>query len=600
VTQTTLDPVAQLVDSLKSLAPHVFTEGKIDFAKLRVALGDRVDDSPERYLFTWAGKHDALRLVQQPSRGTLVPLPEASVHFDDARHAFIEGDNLEVLKLLSKSYCGRVKMIFIDPPYNTGNDLLYPDDFADPLDAYLRRTGQQDACGKLLTSNPETSGRYHSAWLSMMYPRLFLARQLLRDDGVIFVSIDDHEVHNLRLLMNEVFGEEQFVTQIEWQKRYTRSNNTDRFTSVIDHIVVYARSQAFQPNLLKRDERVDQRYANPDNDPRGPWKPVPFLNPLAPARRPNLCYAITNPNTGQQTWPSAKAWRCEKAVFERYQREDRLWWGKDGTAPVPNIKRFLSEVRPGMTPTNFWGHEFAGHTDLANAEIKELFGDKRFDTPKPTRLIRRMLELATAPDSQDIVLDFFAGSCTTAQAVLELNRDDGGDRRFLCVQIAEPIHDVEFATIAALGLERIRRVLARMAHRDMGFRVFRLGRSHFRQWTEPEQSAPDRPGEQMEHFVDLLVDGWMPEHVLWEVALMEGYRLDARIERRRDFASNTVYRVRDDDRDQVLQLCLDGRLERDALQALSLTKRDLFICRDVALDDEIAGRLAQQCRLKVI
>jgi adenine-specific DNA-methyltransferase len=600
VTKTTPNPVVKLRDALHSLAPHVFSEGRIDFEKLRAALGEAVDDGPERYRLTWAGKRDALRLVHQPSRGTLVPVPESSVRFEATSHAFIEGDNLEVLKLLYKPYCGRVKMIFIDPPYNTGNDLLYPDDFTDPLDTYLRLTGQQDAGGNLFTSNPETSGRYHSAWLSMMYPRLFLARQLLRDDGVIFVSIDDHEVHNLRLLMNELFGEEQFVTQIEWQKRYTRSNNTDRFTSVIDHILVYARSGAFRPNLLKRNERADQRYANPDNDPRGPWKPVPFLNPLEPTKRPNLCYEITNPNTGQRTMPSTKAWRSEQAVFERYQRENRLWWGKDGTAPVPNIKRFLSEVRPGMTPTNFWGHEFAGHTDLANAEIKELFGDKRFDTPKPTRLVRRMLELATAPHTHDLVLDFFAGSCSTAQAVLELNRDDGGNRRFLCVQIPEPIPDKDFSTIAALGMERIRRVLARLEHRDVGLRVFRLERSHYRQGTDVQESDAERYLQHSEQILGPLVDGWMPEQVVWEVALKEGYGLDARIERMRDSAGNTFYRVRDERRDQALLLCLDGKLNRSALKRVSLSKRDLFICRDVALDDETAVQLAQQCRLKVI
>jgi adenine-specific DNA-methyltransferase len=584
VTKPTPDLAARLRAALQALAPHVFTEGQIDFEKLRAALGEAVNDGPERYQLTWAGKRDALHLAQQPSRGTLIPVLEASVHFEEASHVFVEGDNLEVLKLLSKAYCGRVKMIFIDPPYNTGNDLLYPDHFADPLAAYLRRTGQRDAGGRLLTSNPETSGRYHSAWLSMMYPRLLLARQLLRDDGVIFVSIDDHEVHNLRLVMNEVFGEEQFVTQIEWQKRYTRSNNTDGFTSVIDHILVYARSAAFRPNLLKRNERADRRYANPDNDPRGPWKPIPFLNPLAPAQRPNLCYAITNPNTGQRTLPGAKAWRCEQAVFERYQRENRLWWGKDGTAPVPNVKRFLCEVRPGMTPTNFWGHEFAGHTDLANAEIKELFGDKLFDTPKPTRLIRRMLELATAPRGRDLVLDFFAGSCSTAQAVLVLNQEDGGDRRFLCVQIAEPIRNPDFPTIAALGIERIRRVLARLVRHDLGFRVFRWEPSPYRRGTDGEE----------------LVDGRMPEHVLWEIALREGFGLDTRIERRRDITGNAVYRVRDEERDQAFQLCPDGKLKGSTLKALALTRRDLFICREMALDDETAARLTRRCRLKVI
>jgi len=613
VPQASPDIVKERLAALQEAVPEAVTEGKVDLDKLRAAFGVEVDTRPERYSFTWAGKRDAIRLLQAPSRATLVPAVPESVGFESTENAFVEGDNLEVLKVLYKSYAGRVKMIYIDPPYNTGGDFIYPDNFADPLATYLALTGQRDSEGNLLTTNPETSGRYHSAWLSMMYPRLFLARQLLSEEGVIFVSIDDNEVHNLRMLMNEVFGEENFITEVEWQKRYTRSNNTDNFTSVIDHILVYARSAGFRPNLFERDEEANKRYANPDNDPRGPWKPTPFLNQVAPAKRPNLCYEIVNPNTGERTNPSKKAWRFERSVFQRLLQEKRLWWGKEGTSPVPDIKTFLSEVRQGMTPTNFWSHEFAGHTDMANAEIKELFGEKVFDTPKPTLLIRRMLQIATSRDGADIIMDFFAGACSTAHAVMALNHDDGGDRRFVMIQLPEPTSNKEFGTIAEIGKERIRRVIAKLAktnegklpledsrrREDLGFRVFKLSASNWRPWRGVDEPDTDTYEKTMELFVDSLLPASETLAVIHEVALREGYGLTCRIDKQiGDGSNNTVYRVTDDDRGQSFTICLDEHLKPDLSAQLSLRTEDLFICRDSALTDEQAANLALQCRLK--
>ncbi len=254
VAKTTPSLTDDQLAALQALMPQVFSEGKIDFERLRAALGDLADDRPERYSFSWAGKRDAIRMLQAPSRATLIPARDESLDFDATQNLFIEGDNLEVLKLLYKPYFGRVKMIYIDPPYNTGNDFVYPDNFADPLDAYLRLTGQKDSAGNLLTSNPETGGRYHSAWLSMMYPRLFMARQLLREDGVIFVSIDDHEVHNLRLLMNEIFGEENFVASIVWQKKYAASSDDQGIASMHDYILGYSRSNDYERGLLPRTD----------------------------------------------------------------------------------------------------------------------------------------------------------------------------------------------------------------------------------------------------------------------------------------------------------------------------------------------------------
>ncbi len=417
------DVVAQNVEALRALFPEIFTEGDIDVDVLRQLVGGRVAEDEEKYGLNWHGKRRARQLALTPSTGTLRPAPEESVDWETTQNLVIEGDNLEVLKLLQKSYAGKVKLIYIDPPYNTGKDFVYPDDFRDSIRNYQGITGQVGEGGRKLSSNTEASGRFHTDWLNMMYPRLRLARNLLREDGVIFVSIDDNEVQNLRALLNEIFGEENFVAQVEWQKRYTRSNNTDDFTSVIDHICIYQKSDSFKVNLLARDEAANARFTNPDNDPRGSWKATPFLNQVAPERRPNLCYPIRNPNTGKISNPDKKAWRYERTVFERLLAEDRLYWGKDGTRDVPDIKTFLSEVRAGMTPINFWSHQYAGHTDQANREIKDRFGDKVFDTPKPVLLVQRMLEHGT--EGEDLVVDFFAGSGTTGDAVMVQNASDG-------------------------------------------------------------------------------------------------------------------------------------------------------------------------------
>ena len=330
------DVMAENLEHVKGLFPEAFTEGKVDFDVLKQLLGGAVDEREEKYGLNWHGKRQARQLALTPSTGTLRPCPEESVDWETTQNLMIEGDNLEVLKLLQKNYSGRVKLIYIDPPYNTGNDFVYPDDFQDSVRNYLDLTGQLED-GRKITSNTDASGRFHTDWLSMMYPRLALAHRLLRNDGVLFVTIDDSEAPRLRQLLDEIFGEENFVTQVEWQKRYTRSNNTDDFTSVVDHICVYQRSAAFAVNLLKRDDAANARFTNPDNDPRGPWKATPFLNQVAPERRPNLCYPIKNPKTGAVSHPDKKAWRYERSMFEKLLGDNRLYWGKDGTRNVPDI-----------------------------------------------------------------------------------------------------------------------------------------------------------------------------------------------------------------------------------------------------------------------
>jgi adenine-specific DNA-methyltransferase len=616
VEQTSADLLQESIARLRELFPQAVTEGKIDFAKLRETLGDEVDDRPERYSFTWAGKRDAIRLLQTPSRATLVPAPKESINFDETQNLFIEGENLEVLKLLYKSYAGRVKMIYIDPPYNTGNDFIYPDDFRDPLDTYLKLTGQKDSEGNLLTSNPEKSGRYHSAWLSMMYPRLFIARQLLAEEGLLFVSIDDTEVHDLRMLLNEVFGEENFVAHIVWQKRYV-SNMTAKYVSDMhDHVLVFARSA--QLVTVKKLERTGEQiadYKNPDNDARGPWR----AQDLSASKYYKAGqFTITTPAGLKVNPPPGRYWRCNEGQYTSWLEDGRIWFGKEGTAR-PMLKAFLSTATEGVTPNTWWGHEFAGHNKEATLEVKALFGGAApFDTPKPVKLIRRILDLIDDPSC--LVLDFFAGSATTAHAMLELNHIDGGRRRFIMVQLPEKSPDSSVATkggydtIADIGKERIRRVIKKLqdeskgkldlkdreAPEDLGFRVFKLAESNYRPWKGVENKDGAAYVETMELFTDPLVPGWKPINVIYEAALKEGYGLTAKVEKVKGLKDNTVYLVTDADKGQSFRISLDDRLKAATVKALALKKDDLFICRDAALTDEMAANLALQCNLKTI
>jgi adenine-specific DNA-methyltransferase len=483
------------VAAIAALFPAAVTEGRdadgrlvrmVDFDRLRQELAGRVVEGPrERYQLDWPGRRAAQFAASAPVARALRPARSESLGFDTARHLVIEGDNLDALKLLQEPYLGKVKLIYIDPPYNTGGAFVYDDNFAETTAGYLERSGQADPAGRRLVTNAESNGRFHSDWLSMMYPRLALARNLLADDGALFVSIGPGEHANLTRLLAEIMGEENFRASIVWQKRYTRSNNTRDFTTVTENIVVFAKSAAFAVNLLPRTPEADARYANPDADPRGPWKGASFLNPATPAQRPNLCYEIVNPNTGARTVPAANAWRRSKAEFDRLAADGRLYWGADGTRPVPAVKMFLSDVR-GLTPANFWSHQYAGSTDDGTRDLAALIGGRVFDNPKPVRLMKRVLEHATGP--QSLVLDFFAGSGTMAQAVLELNAEDGGSRRFIAVQLAEECRPrsaaaaAGYPTIAEICKERIRRAADRAAsgpHHprwdgETGFRVLKV------------------------------------------------------------------------------------------------------------------------------
>lgn len=620
VTREVPDILPENISKLRAIFPQVFTEGKIDFSKLRAALGESVDSSQEKFTFSWAGKRNATQILQMPTRATLIPSIEESVCFDFSKNLFIEGDNLEVLKLLYKPYFSKIKVIYIDPPYNTGKDFVYPDNYADPLSTYLTITGQKNAEGILQTTNPETSGRFHSAWLSMMYPRLFLARQILREDGVIFISIDDNEVANLRFIMNEIFGEENFVACVAWQKKVSPSNDSKWFSSDHDYILVYARSkQTWRPNRLKRTKEQEQYYKNPDNDPRGPWNSATYTCNKSKEERPNLYYPIVNPNTNKKVWPKEIAvWAYSKKQYADHARENLIYWGKDGKSETPRLKLFLSDAGD-IVPRSVWPYDEVGHTQEATGEFQDIMPEGGFDTPKPIRLMRRILELSTkANDADTIVLDFFAGSCAMAQAVLEMNAEDGGKRRFIMVQLPEKLDKKEnraiksgLLTIADVGKERIRRTVKRIQKEmkgklsaqdasDVGFRVFKLSKSNYKSWTGIGDKTTESYAAEMESHLDPLVKGWRKENVIYEVAIKEGFRLTSKIDVDPKYRNNEIWNVSDEDKERCLRICLDDKIEASTIGLLEFGKSDIFVCRDVALDDTNAANLALQCKLRTI
>ena len=485
--------VRQNIARLGQLFPEVVTDGKVDLNNLKQTLGLDVeeDKGTERYCFTWRGKSRARRLAQEPASCTLMPMPGESVNWEDTENLFYEGDNLEALKLLQRSHHGKIKMIYIDPPYNTGKDFLYLDKYRDSLSDYLRITGKRGHTGDR-PPDSETSGRIHTNWLNMIFPRLMLARDLLHPEGLIFISIDHTEAANLRKVCDEIFAEEHFLAAIVWEKRFTRSNNAKLFATLTESILCYRKSPALEMLREPRDAKANSIYRNPDQDPRGPWTSVSYINPATRAQRPNLVYPITNPATGEEVNHPTNAWKYEQRVHQRHVREDRLWWGKGGRAKYPRLKKFLSEVEGGMVPVDLWGRKQTGTTDEGSKELLDLLGAKVFDFPKPHTLIKRAVAMATGDG--DIVLDFFAGTCPAAHAVIQQNLEDGGRRRFIMVQWAEPCHEKSqafqsgFKTIADIGKERIRRVLQEAARRsgvggdkagegpglDLGFRVYKL------------------------------------------------------------------------------------------------------------------------------
>lgn len=650
----TEDRVAALTAQLKAVVPEAFADGQINWDTLREALGEYLEEeSAEHFGLTWPGKREARRLAATPSAGALIPQPGLGVNEETTHNLFLEGDNLEVLKLLLKSYAGRVKLIYIDPPYNTGNDFVYPDDYSEPLDAYLRRTGQMDEAGQLLTTNSKAGGRFHSNWLSMMYPRLLLARQLLRDDGVIFVSIDDNEAHHLRTVMDEIFGEENFLANIAWEKRFTRSNNAKLFYSLKDSILLYRGSSEVSFLREPRTEKSDSIYSNPDDDPRGDWTSASYVNPATKEQRPNLVYSIINPFTGEQVRHPTHAWKYEYSEHLRHIEENRLWWGSDGNAQYPRIKIFLSES-DGLVPVDLWDYKTTGTTDEGGTQVKDLFDQAVFDNPKPTLLIKRMISIASRSDDHCTILDFFAGSCSTAQAVLEFNRVENRHHQFIVVQLPEPTPEKSigrregYPTIADIGRERIRRAIARIKAEekeaaalptaadgqlsllaakpqaenrdgtpsvvsdqrstppDLGFKCYRLDRSQFKPWTPYAGGDTAELETLFDRFESPLVENWQPDALLTEILLLQGFPLDSGVRPLPAFERNRVLRVISEGVAHALTVCLDAAIYPETVAALDLRAQaanyaaDVLICLDSALSDEDKLRLADRFNLHVI
>ena len=526
-----LDINAERMAQLKALFPEAFTEGKLDVKRLAAALGESTSAGRENYELSWAGKADARAEIQKRTTVTLRPDVANSVNWDATQNLYIEGENLEVLRTLQKAYFGKVKMIYIDPPYNTGNDsFVYPDDYSETLKEYQARTGQTDEAGfvnkqTLWKKNSKENGQFHSVWLSMMYPRLFLARNLLRDDGVIFVSIDDNEAADLKLLMDEIFGEENFVANVLWQKKYAVSNDDPGIAPMHDHIFVYRKSEKFERNLLPRNEKQLARYKNDDGDPRGAWSSGEYVSSKTRTERPTLWYPIIHPQTGKEVWPDESAvWRYSYEQHQKMVKENRLYWGPNQSYEKPRLKRFLSEIQDGVVPSTWWTFDIVGHNDEGQKETGDLLGKKIFSTPKPVRLIRYVLAIATNKDA--LVMDFFGGSGTTAQAVLELNEEDGGNRQFICVQMPEVLEEdseaykAGYRTIADIGRARIKKVIERMeakrqeasqqkkledaeasAPQVLGFNAFKLAPSNFKEWRTDVVEVSDLLG-QLDYHVD--------------------------------------------------------------------------------------------------
>ena len=549
------------MDKLQTLFPDIFTEGKIDMEKFKATFSDDINFANERYVLNWAGKSDAFKVLQIPTTATLKPQPDQSVNFDTTQNVFIEGENLEVLKVLQKAYYGKIKVIEIDPPYNTGNDsFIYPDSFKENKADYEKRIGDKDEEGYLMKEgmfrkNSKDSGHFHSNWLSMMYPRLFLAKNLLTEDGVIFVHIDDNEVHNLRLLMNEIFGEENFVAQIVWEKRYGRSNDVKFFSSVTDYIILYRKTGNLSMLREPREESNNEIYSNPDNDPRGDWTSVSFVSQRTKEERPNLAYKIINPNTKEETEHPVNSWKYSLAKFHELLNENRFWWGKDGTQKFPRIKRFLAELPQGLVPVNLWKHQEVGTGEVGTREVDALLGKEVFTYPKPTSLIKKILKIGSASDS--IVLDFFGGSGSTAQAVLEMNQEDGGSRKFILVQLPELCDEgtealkAGYKTIAELSADRIRKAIAKIKEEkktkkqletdskskenlDLGFKVFKLSPSNFKIWRGNEITEENLV-EQLDAFTNPVREESKKENMLFELILKAGYLLTDKIEVKEKF-----------------------------------------------------------------
>lgn len=575
------------------------TRKAIDFDALRDLLGDIAEGQRERYQFTWPGKREAKAEARRPIYKTMIPEPGKSKDWDTTENLYIEGDNLDALKILKETYAGKVKLIYIDPPYNTGHDFVYDDDFAKTRGEYDAESGDYDEEGGRLVANTEGNGRFHSDWCSMMYPRLVLARDLLSADGAIFISIDDNEIENLKKICDEVFGSTNFLAQITWEKRYTRSNNAKLFASLTDWILAYRKSPELSILRESRSEKTNSIYTNPDNDPRGPWTSVSYVNPATKEQRPNLSYPLLNPITGETVTHPTNAWKYEKSTYEQHVADSRLYWGKDGGNTYPRLKKFLSEM-DGAAPANLWSYKEVGSTDIATKEVSDLMDGKYFDFPKPTGLIEKILDIVTDKDS--LVIDFFSGSGTTGHSVMHQNMVDSGARKFILVQLPEDClegtkaYKDGYRTICEIGEKRIRRAGAKIAadidkeneqlelgaepkpYPDLGFRVLRIDSSNFKDfYLTPGETSQ----ESLFDFADNVKEGRSDLDLLFEVLPKLGIPYSAKIEERM-LAGKKVFFVDGD----KLAACFDANVGSDTIEEMAKAKPWYAVIRDSSMADD--------------
>ena len=608
-----LDGVERNIELIGKLFPNAITEvmrdGKvehaIDFDVLRQELSDSiVEGREERYQFTWPDKKKAMLAANAPITATLRPVAADSVGKDgtpggfDSENLYIEGDNLEVLKLLQETYLGKVKMIYIDPPYNTGNDFVYEDDFAQSTEDYMGNSGQYDEEGNRMVTNTESNGRFHTDWLNMIYPRLKLAKDLLADDGLLIASIDDNEIKNTRSICDEIFGESNFVACVVWQKIHSIKNDAKYFSENHEYAVIYAKSiDKIKINLLPRTEEMNNRYKNPDNDFRGPWQSGDLV---ASGERSNGHFIITSPKSGKKfDVPQGKHWVYSQQNLLKMVEDNQVWFGEDGNS-FPRKKRFLSDVQDGRTPNTLWLAEEVGHNQTATREVKAIFDDNKFfDFPKPIAYIQQFVCVASNQDS--IILDFFSGSATTAHAVMKLNAEDGGHRKFIMVQLPEKTDEKSeaykagYKNICEIGKERIRRAgrkikedagLTAPADLDIGFRCLRLDESNMK----PVYYTPDEVGQQdLFSLVDNVKEDRTPEDLLFQVMLDLGVLLSSSIEVK-EIAGKKVFNVADG----FLLACFDHDVTEETVKTIAQMKPYYAVFRDSSMaNDSVATNFEQ-------
>jgi adenine-specific DNA-methyltransferase len=623
---------------LQAIMPEAFADGKINWDTLREALGEYLEEEgQEHYGISWPGKRDARRLANKPSKMTLVPQSGQGVNEQDTHNIFIEGDNLEVLKLLQKSYAGRIKMIYIDPPYNTGNDFIYQDNYEETLDSYLKQTGQVDEVGKSLTTNLKASGRFHSNWLNMMYPRLLLARNLLRDDGVIFVSIDDNEASNLHSVMNEVFGEENYISTLYIQVRYpdkTLVEDAD-FHKSIEIVYVYGKTPEAGLNKESQKYTLDKfvwsvREKGPaDRTLQLGNKKVELFS------RDNYEIFDVEPSEDnlKEIWATGKIldgnssgrffrdYLNGRFVEDGYGVLYKVYGIGDDKFPY---RYFTGPKKEGATKGKYY--QGVPSSVLANLDstqkslpipnfynFADNFGNCRHEGgvdfrsgKKPIEFLKTLLRLGTNPLDEDIVLDFFGGSCSTAHAVLDQNFIDGGNRQFILVQIQEPAKDSSFSTISELGKERIRKTISSYSinkqgtNLDFGFLCVKLDKSNFQFWEG--SSNPDIHTIQtlFDTFESPLINNWKSENLLFETILLQGLPIDSTVSRNNTFTKNSILEVSHNFCGHSLFICLDEKISQATVDAISIRPEDIFVCLDIAMSDEDKIRLSDRCNLKVI